>query len=280
MREYTEPTPVDLQSFSTGRILKESWEICTGYFGALVMPATLIILACLPTVFIFPGKTGEAINNLLTGILSPIAMMGVHHSVIRLKAEGMVPSFSRTFSFGNDYWWRGIKIGFVLGFFMLALVLAAGLAAAIFFIPGMLVVDKEPAVGAILFVLAGILFLSIAAWFGSRSCLAYSAMADYRTSATQAFNVGWRLTKGNEGKTLLLGLIVTGLAIAVLIGFIFTGAILIGFEIMEEAVAVGVLLIPGLIAYMFGLVYTHVVFNLAYQALKPAPKEETPLPVT
>ena len=44
MREYTEPTPIDLQAFSTGRILKESWEISTKYFGALVMPMFILMI--------------------------------------------------------------------------------------------------------------------------------------------------------------------------------------------------------------------------------------------
>jgi len=278
MREYVEPTPVDLQAFSTGRILKESLEICTKYFGALVTPMLLIVLACLPIMFIVGGKAGEALNNILSGVFGPIAVMGLHHSILKLKSEGQIPSFSRTFSYGNAYWWRGIKIVIVSGLYALVLLIGALLAAAIFYVPGILLVDKEPMAGGVLFVLAGILFLCIAAWFGSRACFAFSAMADHQTSATKAFDIGWSLTKGNERKALRLGLVVTGLAMVVVMGFIIVGAILAGLKILGEPVLVGVFAIASLFAYFFLLSYTHVAFNLAYQALKPAPREDSPLP--
>ena len=279
MREYVEPTPVDLQAFSTGRILKESWEISTKYFGALVMPMVLIVLACLPIMFIIPGKGGELMNNILSSIFCPIAIMGLHHSILKLKSEGLTPTFSRTFSSGNEYWWRGIKIGMMSGIYALVLVIAGLLASAILFVPGILLADKEPVVAGVLFVLAGIVFLSIMAWFGCRACLAYSAMADHHTSATKAFDLGWSLTKGNEGKTLRLGLVLTGLSIAVVIGFFIVGAILAGLEILGEPLIIGPLVLAALFAYFFLLSFTHVALNLAYQVLKPAPAEESPLPV-
>jgi hypothetical protein len=103
-------------------------------------------------------------------------------------------------------------------------------------------------------------------------------MADHQTSATKAFDLGWSLTKGNEGKTLRLGLALTGLSIAVVIGFIIVGATFAGLEILGEALVIGPLGLAALFAYFFLLSFTHVALNLAYQALKPAPAEEQALP--
>lgn len=278
MREYTEPTPSNLQEFSAGRILKESWEICTKYFGALVMPAFILMIPAFAIAFLVPGKGGEALNNVYSAIFYPIAIMGLHHSVLRLKAEGMMPSFGRTFSFGSDYWWRGIKIGIVSGLYSLVLVLGALLASAIFFVPGILLVDKNKEAGVILFILAGIVFLCIAAWFACRACLAYAAMADHQESATRAFEYGMSLTKGNERKTLKMGLAISGVALAVILGFVIVGAICEGSGVLEQPMTIGILGLAAVFAYVFLLCLAHVATHLAYQSLKPAPKEENQLP--
>jgi hypothetical protein len=278
MREVTETTPPDLQSFSTVRILKESWEICTKYFGALVMPLVLIILACMPSVFIVPGKPGEALNNILLAIFMPIGVMGLHHSVLRLKSEGKLPTFSQTFSFGNEFWGRGFRIGLLLGVYTFLVVIGSMIAAAIPFVPGTMLIDKHPIPGAILVGLGGLLFLGALAWFAARSCLAYSAMADGLTSATRAFELGWEMTKPHIKKTLNLGFALTGILVIIIFVFILAAAIMAGLGIADEDTLTVVFIFAGLIVYLFGLAYTHVCLNLTYQALKPAPREENQLP--
>lgn len=277
MREVTENTPPDLQAFSTARILKESWEISTKYFGALVMPVVVIILACTLPVFIFPGKGGEVMNNVLAAIFSPIAFMGLQHSVLRLKSQGKEPTFSSTFSFGHEYWGRGFRLGWILGLYTFLLVIGAMIAAAIPFVPGTMLIDKHAVPGAILVGLGGLLFLGALAWFGARSCLAYSAMADGLTSATRAFELGWEMTKSHVKKTLSLGFALTGILVIIIFLFVLAAVFMSALEI-EEDISVAVLVFGGVLAYLFGLAYTHICLNLTYQALKPAPKEENQLP--
>jgi len=276
MREYSEPTPVDVQSFSTGRILKESWEICRKYFGALVMPMTLIILACAPFLFIIPGKAGEVVNNILLAIFCPIPLMGLHHSVLRLKSEGREPTFAQTFSFGIEYWGRGIRIGMILTLFTCLLVIGAMLVAAIPFYPGAMLVDEHKALGATLIGLGGIVFLGALAWFAARTCLAYSATADGLTSATRAFEFAWGMTKTNIRKTLSLGFSLLGLLVIIAFVFIMAAMIVAGLLNGDQETVNAVLIILGVPTYLFGLAYTHVGLCLTYQALKPEPKEESP----
>jgi hypothetical protein len=273
MREVTETTPPDLQAFSTARILKESWEICIKYFGALVMPMVVIILACAPSIFIFPGKGGEALNNILVAIFSPIAVMGLHHSVLRLKSEGKEPTFSTTFSYGHEYWGRGFRIGLILGLYAILFLIAAVIAAAIPFAPGAMLMDKNMALGALLVGVGGLLFLGLAAWFAARSCLAYSAMADGLTSATRAYELGWEMTKSHTKKTLSLGFALTGILVVFIFLFIMAGVFMAALEFDQVSIT-AILIFGGIITYLFGLAYTHVCLCLTYQALKPAPKEE------
>ena len=277
MREYTEPTPVDVQSFSAGRILKESWEISTRYFGALVMPLALVILAFIPIVFMVPGKPGEALNNILLVIFSPIAVMGLHHSVLRLKAEGQVPTFGQTFNCGVEYWGRGFRIGLLLGLYAMLFIVGAMLAAAIPLVPGTMLVDQYPVPGATLIGIGGLAFLGLVFWFLARTCLAYSAMADGLTSASRAFEFGWELTKNNTKKTLSLGFALLGITVLIVFVFIMAAVVMAGIGVEEDTVA-AILFFIGVLIYLFGLAYTHVCLCLTYQALKPAPKEENQLP--
>lgn len=271
MREVIEPTPVDFQAFSAGRVLKESWEICTRYFGALVMPLALTILAFIPIVFLVPGKPGEALNNLLLAIFSPIAVMGLHHSVLRLKSEGQVPTFGQTFSHGVEYWGRGFRIGLLLGLYAMLFIIGAMIAAAVPLVPGTMLVDKYPIPGAILIGIGGLGFLGLVFWFLARTCLAYSAMADGLTSASRAFEYGWELTKNNVKKTVSLGFALLGITVLIAFVFILAAVIMAAVGIEENSVA-AVLFFAGVLIYLFGLAYTHVCLCLAYQALKPAPK--------
>lgn len=277
MREYTEPTPIDVQAFSAGNILKESWEICTKYFGALVMPPALIILAFFPIVFMVPGKAGEALNNVLLAIFSPIAVMGLHHSVLRLKAEGQAPTFGQTFSYGVEYWGRGFRIGLLLALYAMLFIVGAMLAAAIPLVPGTMLVDKHPAPGAILIGIGGLVFLGLICWFLARTCLAYSAMADGLSSASRAFEFGWELTKTNMKKTLSLGFALLGITVLIAFVFIMAAVFMAAIGIEEDTIT-AVLIFAGVLIYLFGLAYTHVCLCLTYQALKPAPKEENKLP--
>ena len=121
------------------------------------------------------------------------------------------------------------------------------------------------------------MFLGALAWFGARSCLAYSAMADGLTSATRAFELGWEMTKSHVKKTLSLGFALTGILVIIIFLFVLAAVFMSALEI-EEDISVAVLVFGGVLAYLFGLAYTHICLNLTYQALKPAPKEENQLP--
>ena len=100
MREFSVPNPAEQKPLSTGRILKESWEICTQYFGALVMPMVLLMIPGMIIAAAIDGKPGEAIGNFIGGLLMPIASMGACRMVIMLKRSGDKPTLSTTFNEG------------------------------------------------------------------------------------------------------------------------------------------------------------------------------------
>jgi hypothetical protein len=277
MREYVETTPSDLQAFSIGRILRESWEICTKYFGALVMPMTILMLCGTPFIFIVEKPYGGLLNNFISGLLGPIAVMGLYRSILSLKAAGKVPTFAATLAEGNDYWWRGFKIAMILGLFTVVALMAGLMVGAIFLIPGFMLTDKNQIVAGVLIVIGVIIVIAVLAWYASRACLCYAAMADGRTSATDAFKAAWSMTKGKIGKTLAIGAIIAGIGLA----FLWLVAVFLAlmFAVSNEAGLGGVFLalIPSLLLYFFLICYSHVAMGLTYQAFKPAPPEE-PLP--
>jgi len=278
MREYTEPTPVDLQAFSTGRILKESWEICTKYFGALVMPTVVLSLCGVPFVFILPEPIGELISNIISACLGPIALMGLYRSTLTLKSTGTSPSFSLTTSSGSEYWWRGIKIGCVIGLYTFCAVLCGFLATSILWIPGILLMEDLKTAAITLFVFAGIGLTGFLCWFGARACLAYAAMADEHHIAFESFSIAWEMTKGRLGQIASIGLAIAGIGLALLLMVSLFLALMFALEESVGVIALILLFIPGLLAYFFVLSWGHVALCLSYQALKPAPKEEQALP--
>jgi len=278
MREVTETTPPDLQSFSTGRILKESWEISTKYFGALVMPMVVLALLGVPFVFIFPGSIGELINNIISACVGPIALMGLYRSTLTLKSAGISPSFGSTTSSGSEYWWRGIKIGCVIGLYTFCAVLGGILATAVLWIPGILLVEEYKTAGITLFVFAGIGLTGFLFWFGARACLAYAAMADERSVAFESFSIAWDMTKGRLSQVLRIALIPFGIGLVLVFAAIVLFGLMFAVDQTIAGIALVLLFIPGLLAYFLMLSWIHVALCLTYQALKPAPTEENQLP--
>ncbi len=278
MREYTEPTPVDLQSFSTGRILKESWEISTKYFGALVMPMVVLTLLGVPFLFILPGPIGDLTNNIISACLGPIALMGMYRSTLTLKSTGTSPSFSSTISSGSEYWWRGIKIGCVIGLYTFCAVLGGILATAVLWIPAIMVLEEFKTAGITLFVFAGIGLTGLLCWFSARGCLAYAAMADERQIAFESFSVAWNMTKGRLSQVLRIALIPFGIGLVLVFAAVVLFGLMFAVDQTIAGIALILLFIPGLLAYFLMLSWIHVALCLTYQALKPAPTEENQLP--
>ena len=275
MREYTEPTPIDLQAFSTGRILKESWEICTKYFGALVMPMFILMIPGVIAAMIIDGKLGESIGNFVGGILMPIASMGINRSLIMLKREGTTPTLGTTFDHGCDYWWRGIRIGIVSGFYFLLLILV--IIALI--LPGALLLSQSGIAGGFLLTLGVVASIWLSIWFVTRASLAIPSMADSSLDAFPAFAAGWKIAKENVAHTRTVVLALGGLGFAaflfVIIVIAITSAVFVAPGDGSGEAALGLLLFPALVLYAAGLTFAYVAINLTYQALKPAPTEET-----
>lgn len=273
MREATEPTPVDVQSFSAGRILKEAWEICTKYFGALVMPMFLLML---PGSFIevaAENKLVEAMGSLVSGLLMPIASMGIVRSVIMLKREGHGPTSGATFDQGCAYWWGGIRIGIVIGLYLI--VLFCAIMALI--LPGSLLAQSSELFGGLILTVGILASIWVFIWFSSRACLALPAMADGPESAFKAFDAGWKICKDNVQHTrrLFLFIVLWGVLFATVGGCVM----IIPFAITnsEGNGATGIIdaifIIPGLLLYAGWLSFFYVAFSLCYQNLKPAPAE-------
>ncbi len=278
MREVTENTPPDLQAFSTARILKESWEISTKYFGALVMPTVVLSLCGVPFVFILPDAIGELTSNIINACVGPIALMGLYRSTLTLKSAGTSPSFGSTTSSGSEYWWRGIKIGCVIGLYTFCAVLCGILATSVLWIPGILLLEDYKTAAIALFVFAGIGLTGFLCWFGARACLAYAAMADERSVAFESFSIAWDMTKGRLGEIASIGLALAGIGFGLLLMVSLFLALMFALDESIGVIALILLFIPGLLAYFFVLCWGHVALCLTYQALKPAPTEENQLP--
>ena len=273
MREYTEPTPIDLQAFSTGRILKESWEISTKYFGALVMPMFILMIPGVIAAMIIDGKLGESIGNFVGGILMPIASMGINRSLITLKREGKAPTLGTTFDHGCEYWWRGIRIGIVSAFYFILLILAV----LALILPGALLLSQSALAGGILLTLGTGASIWLSIWFVTRACLAIPSMADSSLDAFPAFEAGWKIAKDNMAHTRTVVLTLGGLGFAAFLFAIIivaiTSLVFVASGIGSEEAAIGLLALPALVLYAAGLTFAYVAINLTYQALKPAPTE-------
>jgi hypothetical protein len=278
MREVTETTPPDLQSFSAGRILKESWEISTKYFGALVMPMVLLMIPGMIIAAAIDGKPGEAINNFIGGILMPIASMGACRSVIMLKRSGDNPTLSTTFNQGFKHWWAGIRIGIVSGLYIIGL----AMGILILVLPGALLVDGNAIAGWALLTLGIGTSIWLTVWFAARACLATPCMADGSSSSFRAFDAGWKIAKNNAKQTTKVLISIVGIGIltftvsAVMLAVLI--AIVSATDLDSEGPLVTILVLPLLVPYATWLTYTYVAFSLTYLTLKPAPKEENQLP--
>jgi len=273
MREYTEPTPVDLQAFSTGRILKESWEICTKYFGALVMPFILIILPTIILSCITEDKAFEVIYRAYFTFIAPLAVIGIHRAILNLKDRGIQPSFGETWREGIEYWWRGIKANW---YSQLALGLSM-LGGVLLVLPGILVMNHSKAFGWVLLVIGIPASICLVTWCALRIWLTVPAMADGQTSSRKAFNISTTLTEGNVKRLLPFAYaaagIIVGLVVSLLIIVIIASLINGGDD--ESMTKLGEWIsIPLGLAIMFAMTYGMTVSTLTYIALRPTPIEE------
>lgn len=265
MREVTETTPPDLQAFSAGRILKESWEICTMYFGALVMPVVVAVIPAAMAGVIFTGITGLNSYGLFIHAAVLLVVLGIHGTLIRLKKTGETPAFSKVFSLGSCLWAKGT---------LAALIMAACIAISYFLfvllvLPGILlwVNTKQAYAGMLLWAgfLAGITQMS---WCLIRVGLTLPAVADDQTNPIQATARAWRITRGKVRTVLPLFSIIAGILLLLFIILIILANMLSGGQNDEFFMGVFVLFI-GLPFFAF----VTVAINLSYLALKPSPEE-------
>jgi membrane-anchored glycerophosphoryl diester phosphodiesterase (GDPDase) len=273
MREYTEPTPIDLQAFSTGRILKESWEICTKYFGALVMPMFLILVPSIFLAYITENKAFDMIHRAYFTFIVPLVMIGIHRAVLNLKEKGIRPTFNETWREGNECWWRGIKANW---YSQLALGLSM-LGSFLLLLPGILVMHSDEMVGWLLLAVGIPAAIALLTWCTLRIWLTMPAMADGQTSSRKAFNISLSLTEGKVRKLLpfayaFIGILL-GLALALFMVFMIAAIISDGRDESMEALG-ELIFIPLVASFIFGLTYGMTVSTLTYIALRPAPKEE------
>jgi len=265
MREYTEPTPIDVQAFSSGRILKESWEICTKYFGALVMPLVVAVIPAAMAGVIFTGLTGLNSYGLFIHAAVLLVVFGIHGVLISLKSKGETPAFSKVFALGSRLWAKGT---------LAALIMAACIGISYFLfvllvLPGILlwVNTKQAYAGMLIWAgfLAGITQMS---WCLIRVGLTLPAVADDKTNPIQAIVRAWRITRGKVRTVLPLFSIIAGILLLLFIILIILANVLSGGQNDEFFMGVFVLFI-GLPFFAF----VTVAINLSYLALKPAPEE-------
>ena len=272
MREYTEPTPIDLQAFSTVRILKESWEISTKYFGALVMPMFLILIPSIFLAYITENKAFDVLHRAYFTFVVPLVMIGIHRAVLNLKEKGLQPNFNETWREGNECWWRGIKANW---YSQLALGLTI-LGSLLLLLPGILIMDSNELVGWLLLAAGIPAAIALLTWCTLRIFLTMPAMADGQTSSRKSFNISLTLTKGNVKKMLpfayaFIGILL-GLTLALFIVFMIAAVIGDGRDESMEALG-ELIVIPLAAALVFAMTYGMTVSTLTYIALRPAPAE-------
>lgn len=254
-----------MQSFSAGRILKESWEISTRYFGALVMPMVVAVIPAAMADVTFTGLTGLNSYGLFIHAAILLVVFGIHGVLISLKSKGEVPAFSKVFSLGSCLWARGT---------LAALIMAACIAISYFLfvvlvMPGLIlwVNTKQAYAGMLIWAgfLSGIAQMS---WCLIRVGLTLPAVADDKTNPIQAITRAWKITGGKVRTVLPLFSIIAGVLLILCIILIILTNMLSRGKDHEFFMGVFILFI-GLPFFAF----VTVALNLTYLALKPAPEE-------
>ena len=265
MREYTEPTPIDVQAFSAGRILKESWEICTKYFGAVVMPMVVAVIPAAMADVIFTGLTGLNCHGLFIYAAVLLVVFGIHGVIIGLKSNGEAPTFSKVFSLGSYLWPKGTLAALIVA----ACIAISYLIFVLMVLPGSVlwVNTKQAYAGMLIWAgfLAGITQLS---WCLIRVGLALPAVADDKTNPIQAVTRAWKITHGKVRTVLPLFSSMAGIFFIIFIILLTLNNTLSGRPDDEFSTGLFVLLIG-----LPFLALVTVATNLTYLALKPAPEE-------
>lgn len=264
MREYTEPTPPDVQSFSAGRILKESWEICTKYFGALVMPMVFAVIPAAMAGVIFTGLTGLNSYGSFIHAVILLVVFGIHGAVFSLKNNGQTPTFSKVFSLGSCLWAKGT---------LAALMMAACIAVSYFLfvllvMPGLVLWVNTKQAYAGMLIWAGFLSgVSQMSWCLIRVGLTLPAIADDKTKPVQAIARAWKITSGKVRTILPIYSIIAGALIFLSIVLLVLTNISYGRQ-DDEFITGAYVLFIGLPFFVF----VTVAQSLTYLALKPAPE--------
>lgn len=271
MREYVDPTPTNLQVFSTGRILKESWEICTKYLGALVMPTLLIIIALAIISGIVDDATNLQLGAIITNVGLIIPAMAVQCAVAELKKAGATPSFTSVIKVGLARWGRGIVVNLAL----VAVFVPAYLLMLLMVFPGIFLWVKTKQSYAGLLLWAGIFgAFYIGQWFMTRTCLMVSASADVNIGILEALKSGWKTSKANFKQVRQVWLSLLLIFICLFVIFAILYGVLIASKSCEEDTALGIVaILCAPFAAFFACIYW-TSLSLTYQALKPAPADE------
>ena len=271
MREYVEPTHADLQAFSAGRILKESWEICTQHFGALVMPMLAAVIAAAMADSIFRGLTGPETHGFFIYGATLVVTIGIHRAIILLKSAGEAPTFTKVFSHAASYWLRGASTAVLMAICMIP----SYFAFVLLMVPGLFlwVRTKAPAAGMLLWA-GGIAGIALMSWCLIRIGLSLPAIADNSTNPIAAIKSAWEFTRGKARAILPLFSIISGVGILLWIILLILLSVIAGPSHNNEE---GAFIIIGLLVIAIGppiTTFLTVAINLTYQAMKPAQQEE------
>lgn len=272
MYEAPENPPVLQSELSIRKTLKDSWGLSTKYFNALVIPFLIILI---PNLCLWLSRKEESSFGILTLMLPPIAIMGIHRSLFLLKSEGKHPTLRQTFEHGNEYWGRGFKLDLVNFLYLIPLLVLI----ICFMTPSFRVVDKNSAIWAVYFLSGLTISVILFYLFLARTCIAPAAMADKKLGAFEAYRLAWTLTKGKTSKITLLVATISAIFVFVLIPIFFLFGGILGillcalFGIKSDFSESHILWIPIILLfwfiYGFYITYIHISYNIIYQKLRP-----------
>ena len=221
MYETHEHAPINQSKLSVRKILKESWDLSTKYFKALVLPFLIISI---PNLFLALSSKEKSSLGISTIILTPIAIMGLHRTLLTLKSEGKHPTLRQTFEQGNEYWGRGFKIDLVYSLYLIPLIALV----ICLMTPSFCVVDKDSAIWAVYFLSGLTISIIVFYLFWARTCLASAAMADNKLGAFKTFRLAWTLTKGKLFKIICIHLTIDAISLFIVIPIVFLLGCLLG----------------------------------------------------
>jgi hypothetical protein len=273
MEEITPTKAPRPQSFPTGAIIKEAWQICTTYFWPLTMALLVIQIPEKIVLGLLGDDKSGGMVALYEMLISGFVIIGIYRSIYHLKSDGTTPSFSRVYAEGLPFYWRNLLQILLVSIYSYLIVL--GIAAIV--APSVILM-REPSYQTVSYLLISATLIAgfvLLAWWAARIFICRAALSDDLPGANKAIAESMRMTKGKVlmlTPTLLciIGIFVTWLVIQLTTHYAITGDLEVDAHVSSEnMVKIGLItLVPSAFAQVLSIA----IIALTYLRLKESAK--------